>query len=103
MALEKKTPALNDVKKKPIAGMELKAPGARFFAEVSRLSIIKIDMENPFKDIVLYELNDVDTRPLDVSKIPPEAWPYPKCLFVSVLQIFHSELVLNKAHYAFKF
>ncbi len=64
--------------------MQYKHPGVRFFAEVSRCSIIRTELEDPFKGIVLYDLTDVDIKPLDVSKIPSEAWPYPNCVFVSV-------------------
>ncbi len=61
----------------------LKFPGLRFFTEVSKNSIIRTEIENPFENMQLYELDDVDIKPLDVSKIPPEAWPYPTCFFVS--------------------
>ena len=59
-------------------------PGVRFFKEVNRGSIIRTEFDDPFKDIVIYNLTDVDIKPLDVSKIVPEAYPYPNCLFVSV-------------------
>jgi hypothetical protein len=65
------------------ASMKPKEPGARFFSEVSRCSIIRTELDEPFKGIALYELYDTDIRPLDVSMIPPGAWPYPNCLFVS--------------------
>ena len=63
--------------------MEYPLPGARFFREVSRCSIIKTELDEPMKDIVIYDLYDVDIRPMDISQIPPEAKPYPNCLFVS--------------------
>lgn len=55
----------------------------RFFTEVNRCSVVHTELDNPFKDMVMYDLEDVDIKPLDLSKIPPEARPYPNCLFVS--------------------
>ena len=63
--------------------IKYRLPGVRFFKEVSRSSIVMTELEQPFKKIGLYSLDDVDIKPLDTSKIPPEAWPYPTCLFVS--------------------
>ena len=60
------------------------SPGAPFFSEVGRASIVGTEFDDPFPGIVLYDLHEVDVRPLDVSEIPPEAWPYPDCLFVSL-------------------
>lgn len=65
------------------ANMQHKVPGTRFFSEVSRCSIIRIELDEPTKNIVLYDLYDTDIRPMDVSLIPPGAYPYPNCLFVS--------------------
>ena len=61
--------------------MEYCAPGARFFAEVSRCSIMKTEISDVYKDIKLFELYDVDIAPL---KVPQEYWPYPSCIFVSI-------------------
>ena len=60
-----------------------KPPGVRFFKEASKCSIIRTEYDDPFQGMELYELGDVHIKPLDTSKIPPEAWPYPNCLFVS--------------------
>ena len=60
-----------------------KTQSVHFFKELSRMAIVKMEIEEPFKDLEMYDLNNVDIRPLDVSNIPPESWPYSNCLFVS--------------------
>ena len=63
--------------------MQYEERGVRFFSKVSRCSIIRTELDEPTKNMVLYDLYDTDIRPLDVSAIPPGAYPYPDCLFVS--------------------
>lgn len=74
--------------KKCHASMEHKVPGARFFSEISRCSIIRIELDEPTKNMVLYDLYDTDIKPMDVSSIPPGAYPYPNCLFVSTCSVY---------------
>lgn len=73
--------------KKYHPSMEYPAPGVRFFSEVRRCSIIRTEIDEPSRDMELYDLYDVDIRPMDVSSIPAAAYPYPNCLFVSRLAV----------------
>ena len=63
--------------------MSYVAPGARFFHIASRSSVVKIELDDVFKDIRLFELHRVDLEPLTLEKVPAEYRPYPNCLFVS--------------------
>lgn len=67
--------------------MRYTLPGVRFYVEVSRCSVVKQELDDPFREIALYSIDGVDVCPLDVSKIPPGAYPYPNCLFVSLFKI----------------
>ena len=63
------------------ASMHTSVPGVRFFKEVNRCSIMKIEIDEPFMEIKLFELHGVDLHPLEVENL--EYYPYPGCIFVS--------------------
>lgn len=67
--------------------LEYVSPGARFFPQITRAAVVKIEMEEPFEGMEIYKINDVDIRLFHVADIPPEAFPYPNCLFVSNLSL----------------
>ncbi len=63
--------------------MEYKPGGARFFADVNRKSIVKIELQDPCsKDLKIFDIISIEVNPV---KVPHEYWPYPNCLFVSFL------------------
>lgn len=61
--------------------MDTKVPGVRFFKEISRCSIVTIEVDEPFREVKLFELHGIDLGPLVVED--PEYYPYPGCIFVS--------------------
>ena len=58
-------------------------PGAKFFKEVSRHSILEIEYEDPFESVKFFHLIGVEKKPLTLKDVPAEYRPYKGCIFVS--------------------
>ena len=56
----------------------------RFFKEVTRETITKAELEDPFMRIKLFDLTGVHEQPLTLTQVPQKYRPYKGCLFVSV-------------------
>lgn len=67
-------------------------PGVGFYADMGKIGIVRVEMDNPYQDMVLYDLQEVDLRPMNILDIPPEAKPYPGCLQASCA-------ILSRAHH----
>ena len=55
-----------------------------FFKEVTRENILRVEYEDPFADIKLFNLVGVESRALTLEDVPQQYRPYKGCLFVRV-------------------
>jgi len=61
--------------------MRMKAHGARFFREVDRTSIMKIEHDEVFTGIKVFNIRGCHNKPIVIENL--DYYPYPGCLFVS--------------------
>ena len=65
--------------------MKMKAPGARFFKEVNRAAIMKIEFDEVLTGFKIFEFVGVHAKPLVVEN--PDYYPHPGCIFVSFYKV----------------
>ncbi len=78
--------------------MQMKAKGSRFFREVSRKSIMKIEFDEVLTGLKVFNIVGTHIKPLVVED--QDYYPHPGCLFVSLMFLkFKVFVVLN--HFMF--